>query len=61
MKYKYVEFLPDDPNRYYTELTHKFEDLTKVVIYVVSFGFFISSFVTWLFFLFSINGCEQQV
>ena len=39
MKYKYVEFLPDDPNRYYTELTHKFEDLTKVVIYVVSFGF----------------------
>ena len=39
MKYKYVEFLPDDPNRYYTELTHKFEDLTKVVIYIVSFGF----------------------
>ena len=39
MNYKYVEFLPDDPNRYYDELTHKFEDLTKVVIYVISFGF----------------------
>ena len=39
MDYKYVEFLPDDPNRYYDELTHKFEDLTKVVIYVISFGF----------------------
>ena len=39
MNYKYVEFFPDDPNRYYDELTHKFEDLTKVVIYVISFGF----------------------
>jgi len=39
MNYKYVEFLPDDPNRYYDELTHKFEDLTKVVFYVISFGF----------------------
>lgn len=39
MNYKYVEFLPDDPNRYYDELTHKFEDLTKVIIYVISFGF----------------------
>jgi len=39
MNYKYVEFLPDDPNRYYDELTHKFEDLTKVVIYVISFVF----------------------
>lgn len=39
MNYKYVELLPDDPNRYYDELTHKFEDLTKVVIYVISFGF----------------------
>ncbi|MBL6648909.1 MAG: succinate dehydrogenase cytochrome b subunit [Flavobacteriaceae bacterium] len=39
MKYKYVEFLPDDSNRYYSELTHKFEDLNKVIIYVVSFFF----------------------
>ena len=39
MNYKYVEFLPDDPNRYYTELTHKFEDVIKVIIYVISFGF----------------------
>ena len=37
LDYKYND--KDDPNRYYTELTHKFEDLTKVVIYVVSFGF----------------------
>ena len=39
MNYKYVEFLPDDPNRYYLELTHKFEDIIKVVIYVISFVF----------------------
>ena len=39
MNYKYVEFLPDDPNRYYNELTHKFEDVIKVIIYVISFGF----------------------
>ena len=39
MNYKYVEFLPDDPNRYYDELSHKFEDLVKVVLYVISFGF----------------------
>ena len=39
MNYKYVEFLPDDPNRYYPELTHKFEDVIKVIIYVISFGF----------------------
>ena len=39
MNHKYVEFLPDDPDRYYTELTHKFEDVIKVIIYVISFGF----------------------
>lgn len=39
MNYKYIEFLPEDPNRYYEELVHKFEDLTRVILYVVSFVF----------------------
>lgn len=39
INYKYVEVLPEDPNRYYEELAHKFEDLTRVVLYVVSFFF----------------------
>lgn len=39
MNYKYIEFLPEDPNRYYEELVHKFEDLTRVILYVVSFFF----------------------
>ena len=39
MNYKYVEFLPEDPNRYYDELSHKFDDLIKVILYVISFGF----------------------
>ena len=39
MNYKYIEFLPEDPNRYYEELVHKFEDLTRVILYVLSFFF----------------------
>ena len=39
MNYKYIEFLPEDPNRYYEELIHKFEDLTRVILYVVSLFF----------------------
>jgi succinate dehydrogenase / fumarate reductase cytochrome b subunit len=39
MNYKYIEVLPEDPNRYYEELVHKFEDLTRVVLYVISFFF----------------------
>ena len=39
MNYKYVEVLPEDPSRYYEELVHKFEDLIRVVLYVVSFFF----------------------
>ena len=39
MNYKYVEVLPEDPSRYYKELVHKFEDLTRVILYVVSFFF----------------------
>ena len=39
MDYKYIRFLPDAPERYYKELVHKFEDLTRVIIYVISFFF----------------------
>ena len=39
MNYKYIEALPEDPNRYYEELVHKFEDLARVILYVVSFFF----------------------
>lgn len=39
MNYKYIEVLPEDPSRYYEELVHKFEDLTRVVLYVISFFF----------------------
>tara|TARA_B100000989_G_scaffold96360_1_gene70161 strand:- start:408 stop:1067 length:660 start_codon:yes stop_codon:yes gene_type:complete len=39
IKYKYVNFLPEDPNRYYEELIHKFDSPTRVVLYVVSFFF----------------------
>lgn len=39
MNYKYIEVLPEDPNRYYEELVHKFENLTRVILYVVSFIF----------------------
>ena len=37
MNYKYVEFLPDDPNRYYEELVLKFEAPRRVSLYCVSF------------------------
>ena len=37
MNYKYVEFLPEDPNRYYEELVHKFENPIRVLFYCVSF------------------------
>ena len=39
INHKYIEFIPEDPVRYYNELAHKFEDLTKVVLYTISFGF----------------------
>ena len=39
MDYKYVKFLPEDPDRYFKELVHKFEDITRVVLYVISFFF----------------------
>ena len=37
--YKYVKFLPENPDRYFEELVHKFEDITRVVLYVISFFF----------------------
>ena len=37
MNYKYVEFLPEDPNRYYEELVHKFENMWRVIFYCISF------------------------
>ena len=39
MKYKYVDILPEDPNRYYEELVHKFNDPIKVALYCISFFF----------------------
>ena len=37
MNHKYIEFLPEDPNRYYEELVHKFENPLRVAIYCISF------------------------
>lgn len=37
MVHKYVEFAPEDPNRYYEELRHKFVPLWRVIAYAVSF------------------------
>ena len=39
MDYKYVKFLPENPDRYFEELVHKFEDITRAVLYVISFFF----------------------
>ncbi len=37
INYKYVEFLPDDPNRYYSELVHKFNNPNRVGAYCFAF------------------------
>ncbi|MEX1190810.1 MAG: succinate dehydrogenase cytochrome b subunit [Brumimicrobium sp.] len=37
MNYKYIEMNPEDPNRYYEELLHKFNDPIRVIAYVVAF------------------------
>jgi succinate dehydrogenase / fumarate reductase cytochrome b subunit len=39
MNYKYVEVLPENPNRYFEEMVHKFENPVRVGLYVLSFGF----------------------
>lgn len=37
MIYKYVEFNAEDPNRYFEEMVHKFEDPLRVGMYSLSF------------------------
>ena len=39
INYKYVEILPEDPNRYYHELVHKFHSPVRVCLYSLSFIF----------------------
>ena len=39
MNYKYIQFNPLDPDRYYHEMTHKFESPIRVSIYSFSFIF----------------------
>lgn len=36
--YKFIYAEPESPTRYYAETVHKFEDLGRVIIYVISFG-----------------------
>ena len=37
MNHKYIEFLPEDPDRYFKHLVHKFENPLRVAIYCISF------------------------
>ena len=37
MNHKYIEFLPEDPNRYFAELQHRFVSPLRVGAYVISF------------------------
>jgi len=39
MIHKYVEFAPEDPTRYYSELLHKFVSPVRTGLYVLSFVF----------------------
>ncbi|MEM6644479.1 MAG: succinate dehydrogenase cytochrome b subunit, partial [Bacteroidota bacterium] len=39
MNYKYIEFKPEDPDRYYDEVVHMFENPVRVLIYSLSFVF----------------------
>ena len=39
LNYKYFEVLPENPNRYFEEMVHKFENPIRVGLYVLSFGF----------------------
>jgi len=39
INYKYIASLPPNPDRYYYELIHKFENPTRVIIYCLSFIF----------------------
>lgn len=37
MNHKYIEFLPEDPTRYFSELQHKFTNPLRVGAYVIAF------------------------
>jgi len=39
LKYKYIDVLPEDPNRYYEELVEKFVPIWRVALYVLGFIF----------------------
>ncbi len=39
MVHKYIEFAPEDPTRYYTELLHRFESPIRTGLYALSFVF----------------------
>lgn len=39
VNHKYIEFLPEDPTRYFGELQHKFVPIWRVAAYVVAFVF----------------------
>ncbi|WP_370089640.1 succinate dehydrogenase cytochrome b subunit [Ekhidna sp.] len=39
MNYKYIEMKPEDPNRYYDEVVHMFQNPARVIIYCLSFVF----------------------
>lgn len=39
IKYKFIDVLPEDPNRYFTELQHKFVSPIRVGAYVIAFVF----------------------
>lgn len=39
MNYKYIEMKPEDPDRYYGEVVHMFENPVRVIIYSLSFVF----------------------
>ena len=47
MNYKYVEVLPLDPNRYFEELVHRFENPVRVGIYTLSFVFLALHLYHW--------------
>ena len=37
MNHKYIEFLPEDPDRYFKHLVHKFENPLRVAMYCLAF------------------------
>ncbi len=39
INYKYIQLRPEDPNRYYGEVVHMFENPIRVGVYVLSFVF----------------------